>query len=161
MNVRVAGAFALIGATLLIAYIVQRPVEVHKSTAATPVQTPATQLTNTQAAPSAAQPLVQPAQMSTAHPAGHLHTESSPEIPEAIRESIAAQRLPAAELITTAHPLGGYTTNLKGQYRTVSVAVRQADGSIAIVEQRIDPITDGSPAVSIPPVPAAPESPGR
>lgn len=75
--------------------------------------------------------------------ANHQHDHGSEnEIPEFIRQSLEAKRIPASELKQVEHPDGSVSMDLKGQYQHVPVAVLDKDGKVTIIEKVIEPIPE-------------------
>jgi len=81
----------------------------------------------------------------------HQHTDE-PAMPAEIEKALEAERIPMSALVAQPHPQGGHVINLKGQYRTVTVAVTDENGQVHLIERRITPIPDAQTSV---PVPAA------
>ena len=73
-------------------------------------------------------------------------------MPAEIEKALEAERIPMSALVAQPHPQGGHVINLKGQYRTVTVAVTDENGQVHLIERRITPIPDAQTSV---PVPAA------
>jgi hypothetical protein len=72
---------------------------------------------------------------------GHDTNEKN-EIPQYIKDSLEAKRIPASELVEQQHADGSSSINFKGQYQHVPVAVIGEDGKVKIIETRIEPISD-------------------
>ncbi len=81
----------------------------------------------------------------------HPHTDDDTRLPDNIEIYLQQQRLPRDQLSAQPHPHGGRITDLKGQYRTVTIAITGEDGKVRLVERRIDPL----PAPAEPPAPPA------
>lgn len=64
------------------------------------------------------------------------------EIPQYIKDSLEAKRIPASELVEQHHPDGSMSIDLKGQFQHVPVAVIGQDGKVKIVEAQIQPLTE-------------------
>lgn len=73
----------------------------------------------------------------------HVHKNTDHiEIPQFIRNSLEAKRIPASELVEQHHPDGSVSMDLKGQFQHVPVAVVDKDGKVKIIETQIQPITE-------------------
>jgi hypothetical protein len=72
---------------------------------------------------------------------GHEENEKI-EIPQYIKDSLEAKRIPASELVEEKHADGSSSIDLKGQYQHVAVAVIGEDGKVKIIETRIEPLAD-------------------
>jgi hypothetical protein len=72
---------------------------------------------------------------------GHAENEKI-EIPQYIKDSIEAKRIPASELVEEIHADGTSSIDFKGQYQHVPVAIIGEDGKVRITETRIEPIAD-------------------
>lgn len=76
--------------------------------------------------------------------APHSHEVSTAveqvEIPQYIKDSLEAKRIPASELVEEKYADGSSSIDFKGQYQHVPVAVIGEDGKVKIVETRIEPI---------------------
>jgi hypothetical protein len=76
----------------------------------------------------------------------HEHEEHNAndkvEIPQYIKDSLDAKRIPASDLIEKKHADGSSSIDFKGQYQHVPVAVIGEDGKVKIIETRVEPITD-------------------
>lgn len=93
-------------------------------------------------------------ELSTRHPpaeSAHPHTDDDTRLPDNIEIYLQQQRLPRDQLTAEPHPHGGRITDLRGQYRTVTIAITGEDGKVRLVERRIDPL----PAPAEPPAPPA------
>lgn len=64
------------------------------------------------------------------------------EIPQYIKDSLDAKRIPASELVKQHHPDGSVSIDLKGQFQHVPVAVIGKDGKMTIIEKTIEPIAN-------------------
>jgi hypothetical protein len=64
------------------------------------------------------------------------------EIPQYIKDSLDAKRIPASDLVEKKHADGSSSIDFKGQYQHVPVAVIGEDGKVTITETRIEPIAD-------------------
>jgi hypothetical protein len=64
------------------------------------------------------------------------------EIPQNIKDSLEAKRIPASELVEEKHADGSSSINLKGQYQHVPVAIIGENGKVKITETKIEPIAD-------------------
>jgi hypothetical protein len=64
------------------------------------------------------------------------------EIPQYIKDSLEAKRIPASELVEQRRSDGSVTMDLKGQYQHMPVAVIGKDGKVRIIEQTIKPIAN-------------------
>ncbi len=84
----------------------------------------------------------------------HQHTDE-PVMPAAIERALEAERVPMSALVAQPHPHGGHLINLKGQYRTVTVAVTDENGQVHLIERRITPIPDAQSSVPVPAAAAA------
>lgn len=69
----------------------------------------------------------------------HDHHSQESEIPQYIKDSLNAKRIPASELIIEEHADGSATLDLKGQFQHVPVAILGEDGKIKIVETTLQP----------------------
>lgn len=72
---------------------------------------------------------------------GHDENEKI-EIPQYIKDSLEAKRIPASELVEEKHADGTSSIDFKGQYQHVPVAIIGEDGKVKITETRIEPIAD-------------------
>jgi hypothetical protein len=72
---------------------------------------------------------------------GHAGNEKI-EIPQYIKDSLEAKRIPASELVEEKHADGSSSINLKGQYQHVPVAIIGENGKVKITETKIEPIAD-------------------
>jgi hypothetical protein len=63
------------------------------------------------------------------------------EIPQYIKDSLEAKRIPASELFEEKHSDGSSSIDFKGQYQHVPVAIIGKDGKVKITETRIEPIS--------------------
>lgn len=72
---------------------------------------------------------------------GHNANEKN-EIPQYIKDSLEAKRIPASELVEEQHADGSSSINFKGQYQHVPVAIIGEDGKVKIIETRIEPLPD-------------------
>ena len=72
---------------------------------------------------------------------GHDEKENI-EIPQYIKDSLEAKRIPASELVEEKHADGTSSIDFKGQYQHVPVAIIGEDGKVKITETRIEPIAD-------------------
>ena len=72
----------------------------------------------------------------------HDHDSQAKEIPQYIKDSLEAKRIPASELVIEEHPDGSATLDLKGQFQHVPVAILGEDGKVKIVETTIQPKTE-------------------
>jgi hypothetical protein len=72
---------------------------------------------------------------------GHDENEKI-EIPQYIKDSLEAQRIPASELVEQHHPDGSVSIDLKGQFQHVPVAIIGKDGKMKIIEKTIEPIAN-------------------
>jgi hypothetical protein len=72
---------------------------------------------------------------------GHDENEKI-EIPQYIKDSLEAKRIPASELFEEKHADGSSSIDLKGQYQHVAVAIIGEDGKVKIIETRIEPLAD-------------------
>jgi hypothetical protein len=70
------------------------------------------------------------------------HDDDNIEIPQFIKDSLEAKRIPASELVTTQHAGDSTSIDLKGQFQHVPVAVIGKDGKVKIIETQIQPITE-------------------
>jgi hypothetical protein len=70
---------------------------------------------------------------------GHDENEQI-EIPQYIKDSLEAKRIPASELVEEKHDDGSSSIDFKGQYQHVPVAIIGEDGKVKITETRIEPI---------------------
>jgi hypothetical protein len=70
---------------------------------------------------------------------GHDENEKI-EIPQYIKDSLEAQRIPASELVKEKHSDGSSSIDFKGQYQHVPIAIIGEDGKVKITETRIEPI---------------------
>lgn len=70
---------------------------------------------------------------------GHDENEQI-EIPQYIKDSLEAKRIPASELVEEKHGDGSSSIDFKGQYQHVPVAIIGEDGKVQITETRIEPI---------------------
>ncbi|MGK0405611.1 MAG: hypothetical protein ACJAR6_000986 [Oleispira sp.] len=71
---------------------------------------------------------------------GHEEYEKI-EIPQYIKDSLEAKRIPASELIEEKHSDGSSSIDFKGQYQHIPVAIIGEDGKVKITETRIEPIS--------------------
>jgi hypothetical protein len=69
-------------------------------------------------------------------------TDTPVEIPQFIKDSLEAKRIPASELVEQHHPDGSVSIDLKGQFQHVPVAVIGKDGKMRIIEKTIEPIAE-------------------
>ena len=69
-------------------------------------------------------------------------TNNTTEIPQYIKDSLQAKRIPASELTVEQHADGSSSIDFKGQYQHVPVAVIDENGKVKIIETRIDPIAN-------------------
>jgi hypothetical protein len=72
---------------------------------------------------------------------GHDKNEKI-KIPQYIKDSLEAKRIPASELVEEKHADGTSSIDLKGQYQHVAVAVIGEDGKVKIIETRIEPLVE-------------------
>jgi hypothetical protein len=72
---------------------------------------------------------------------GHEENEKI-EIPQYIKDSLEAKRIPASELVEEKHADGTSSIDFKGQYQHVPIAIIGEDGKVKITETRIEPIAD-------------------
>ena len=72
---------------------------------------------------------------------GHDSNDKT-EIPQYIKDSLEAKRIPASELVVEQHADGSSSIDFKGQYQHVPVAVIDESGKVKIIETRIEPIAD-------------------
>lgn len=72
----------------------------------------------------------------------HSETDKLTEIPQFIKESLEAKRIPASELVEKHHPDGSVSMDLKGQFQHVPVAIMGNDGKVTIIETQIEPIPE-------------------
>jgi hypothetical protein len=64
------------------------------------------------------------------------------EIPQYIKDTLEAKRIPASALVEEKHENGTSSIDFKGQYQHVPIAIIGEDGKVKITETRIEPITD-------------------
>jgi len=69
----------------------------------------------------------------------HAAATDNPRIPQFIKDSLEAKRVPASELVEIQHPDGSVSMDLKGQFQHVPVAVIGEDGKVKIIEAKIEP----------------------
>ena len=72
---------------------------------------------------------------------GHDSNDKT-EIPQYIKDSLQAKRIPASELAVEQHADGSSSIDFKGQFQHVPVAVIDESGKVKIIETRIEPIAD-------------------
>lgn len=72
----------------------------------------------------------------------HDHSSQANEIPQYIKDSLEAKRIPASELVIEEHADGSATLDLKSQFQHVPVAILGEDGKVKIVETTIQPKTE-------------------
>lgn len=84
--------------------------------------------------------LINPAEPHSDHE-GHDSNDTT-EIPQYIKDSLEAKRIPASELTVEQHADGSSSIDFKGQYQHVPVAVIDENGKVKIIETRIDPIAN-------------------